>query len=91
MWIAFLRILGIAGKRKFPSKVTPDDCAIIKLKNFDNLEVIILADKINGGLAISYNDSHLSPVERQDVQDEIETIISEMESTIRKESNNADF
>lgn len=44
-----------------------------------------MADKTNGGLAVSYNDEHLSHAEKMDVIDEIQTIISQMEAIISKE------
>jgi hypothetical protein len=56
--------------------VKPDEYAIIKLSKFDNLDVVIMVDAQNGGITISYDDSGLSPADRQIIDDEIETIVS---------------
>ena len=63
-------------KRVPPEKINPDDFAIIKLKKFDNLPMVIMADKENGGLAISYEDKHLDEPTKMLVQEEINAIIS---------------
>ena len=63
-------------KPSLPTKLSSDEYAIIKLKRFDNLEVAIMADKINGGIAVSYEDQHLSAEDQEKVKQEIQAIIS---------------
>lgn len=68
-------------KPSLPSNISSDEYAIIKLKKFNNLEVAIMADKINGGIAVSYEDQHLSAAEQEAVKRELNAIISnEMEN-----------
>ena len=79
---SLLKLLSAPGtvKSKFPTEVADDDYAVIKLRNFDNLQVLIMVDKKNGGLAISYEDKHLDEAEKALVKDQIASIISnEME------------
>lgn len=70
-----------------PETVLPEDYAIIKLKNFDNLPVLIMADKSNGGIAISYDDSHLSETKKLEIKQEINTIISSEFERIQEDAN----
>lgn len=71
--------------RQIPTKLSDDDYAVIKLKKFDNLEVAIMFDEENGGMAISYEDAHLDPATKAKVEKEIETIISSEMDKIQEE------
>jgi hypothetical protein len=64
-------------KRKTPEKISQDDYAIIKLSRFNNLPVVIMADKKNGGISVSYEDKHLDPDTKLKVEAEIQMIISQ--------------
>jgi hypothetical protein len=64
-------------RRTLPKSLSDDDYVVIKLKKFDDLEVAIMFDEKNGGMAISYEDGHLDSVVKQQVESEIQTIISE--------------
>jgi len=65
-----------AKTNRFPNKVLPDEYAIIKLEKFNNLEVLVMIDKKEGGITVSYDDSGLGPADTLDIKKEIETIIS---------------
>jgi hypothetical protein len=72
---------------QIPNKISTNEYAIIKLKKFNDFEVAIMADKKNGGITISYDDSGLNPEDRRGVMAEIETIISgEMSKIIEEET-----
>jgi hypothetical protein len=64
-------------QRILPKKLSDDSYAVIKLKKFDDLEVAIMFDEVNGGMAISYEDAHLDSIVKQQVESEIQTILSE--------------
>ena len=70
---------------RFPNKVSTDEYAVIKLKKFKNLEVVIMTDEKNGGIAISYDDSGIGPADRLDIKKEIEAIVSQEMGKIIKE------
>lgn len=62
--------------RRPPTSVSIGDYAIIKLKKFDNLAVVIMADKINGGISISYDDSQYDEPTKLAIHQEVQAIIS---------------
>lgn len=64
-------------KSNFPTQLSGDDYAVIKLKKFNNLQVAILVDHNNGGIAVSYEDAHLDAGTKQEVAKEINAIISD--------------
>lgn len=64
-------------KRQVPTKLADDCYAVIKLSKFDNLEVAIMADDENDGIAISYEDAHLDSETKARVEAEIQSIISD--------------
>jgi len=64
-------------KPSLPTRLSSNDYSIIKLKKFDNLQVAVMVDKENGGIAISYEDIHLDAGTKIDVENEIQAIISE--------------
>lgn len=59
-----------------PATISPEDYAIIKLKKFNNLPVVIMIDKTNGGITISYDDAHLDAPTKNEIFNEINDIIS---------------
>ena len=70
-------LTGNSKTSKVPATVKPEDYAIIKLKKFDDLSVVIMADKVNGGLSVTYEDKHLPPETQEAVKREIQEIISQ--------------
>jgi len=46
------------------------------LKRFDNLPVVIMVDKSNGGISISYDDSQYDETTKQLINREVQAIIS---------------
>lgn len=85
-----LKTILTGNSKQIPDKVSPDDYAIIKLARFDNLPVVIMADKTNGGISISYDDKHLDPDTKLQVEEEIQMIISQQWEKIIGE-NHADL
>jgi hypothetical protein len=80
-----LPVYDFTAKKKFPSKIPASDYAVIKLKKFDNFEVVVMIDEKNGGITVSYDDSALGPAERLEIEKEIETIISDEMNKIWEE------
>ncbi len=62
--------------RKPPTSVSIGNYAVIKLKKFDNFPVVIMVDKHNGGISISYNDSQYDEPTKIAIHQEVQTIIS---------------
>jgi hypothetical protein len=84
-WKSLWNLLQPRPRRTLPQNLRDESYAVIKLKKFDNLEVAIMFDKDNGGMAISYEDAHLDSTMKQAVENEIQAIVSSEMEKIQEE------
>ena len=73
--------------RRPPTSVSIGDYAIIKLKKFDNLAVVVMIDKLNGGIAISFDDSQYDEPTKMAIHREIQAIITKEIERILEDGN----